>query len=449
MTVTSVYMHQVQEDLKQHLKDAIISIKDALDKEGVNSLPKSQYTIFWMEPSGPNSSTSREEIIEELSPSLLFLIHENLVSELDSFKALSANLQSFTHKFGGLPPSAMVSEGYMFSSVVLTEYYSRVQSLEFDDAVAGTIIAELVTDVASPTILARSSYLVQSFDAVREFGLSEEVSIRRITKKDIADKSRSAIVSFFTHRSPWINEKDWVVEILHADSRDTFDAVNWHHDEIRAIAATLSLVAEGNASLILLNSTLASPFFGHGVHSGTVPFSTGPSGTMNLDDHAIDDARQLYPRVATVLSGKGGSKLKLPIERMISAGNRKDREDQLVDYVIALERLLASDSPQLEVAFRFRLRGAALLPDRFGTTRERIDLLTQIYTLRSDVVHGNANVGKVTDLVPKAEDALRSILRWFLEHLEDSGDPSDFVRKLDEGLVEGGSQWLDNAHSQN
>ena len=112
--------------------------------------------------------------------------------------------------------------------------------------------------------------------------------------------------------------------------------------------------------------------------------------------------------------------------------------------MIGLERLLATDSENLETTFRVRLRGAALLPDLFGNPRERIDLMNSLYSMRSRVVHGDANVAEVNEYLPWAEKVLKAIFLWYLSHTETLGSRQEVVRKLDEGLVTGGADWAHN-----
>ena len=131
--------------------------------------------------------------------------------------------------------------------------------------------------------------------------------------------------------------------------------------------------------------------------------------------------------------------LRLPTRRMRLGAQRGNVEDTLVDFVIGLERLLAPDTRQLEVTYRFKLRGAALLPAaEFGDARTRIDLMNKLYDLRSAVVHGRADREAIIAATPEAEEVLRSILQWLLQPARLYGDHNDLIRALDEAMVAGG-----------
>lgn len=133
--------------------------------------------------------------------------------------------------------------------------------------------------------------------------------------------------------------------------------------------------------------------------------------------------------------------LRLPWRPLLLASTKQEAEDQFVDYVIALERLLASDSPQLETTFRFRLRGAALLPGTFGDAQEGMSLMSKLYALRSGIVHGSAKSSDINKLLRVAEDVLRTVFRWYLTHTDANTSPQEIIAKLDNALVEGGSTW--------
>jgi len=127
---------------------------------------------------------------------------------------------------------------------------------------------------------------------------------------------------------------------------------------------------------------------------------------------------------------------------MRTAASRREAEDHLVDCVIGLERLLAPDTSHLKSTFRFQLRGAALLPDRFGGPAERIKLLKELYGLRSKVVHGGAEQEKVDRFCIKAEEILREVVLWYLEHGAAIGDAQAVVKRIDEVMIAGGTRVI-------
>lgn len=196
-----------------------------------------------------------------------------------------------------------------------------------------------------------------------------------------------------------------------------------------------------------MSSRSASLFLGTATAIGGNPTLTGPGGTgVSLDDRKIKLAQRLYPLVESIFTESRYYRLRLPLDRFIGAAQRRLPEDQVVDYVVGMESLLAPDTERLETTFRFRLRGSALLPiSIFGEVRERIQLLGDLYDQRSRVVHGDATSQDLAKWVPQAENVLRYLLLWYLADLQLRSDPKQVARQLDEQLASGGSAWANPA----
>lgn len=150
----------------------------------------------------------------------------------------------------------------------------------------------------------------------------------------------------------------------------------------------------------------------------------------------------IYAKIKNVSIDSKYFHLRLPIRRLRESTLRSNQEDAIVDLVIGLESLLCSDSPQLETTHRFRLRGAALLPKEYGNSRERIDLMNDLYRLRSAIVHGGVTSADVADTLPKAERFLKSIFTFFLDNVETLGDKISTVSLLDETMVSCVEAWM-------
>ena len=105
----------------------------------------------------------------------------------------------------------------------------------------------------------------------------------------------------------------------------------------------------------------------------------------------------------------------IPLRRYILTSERMEAEDRLIDATIGLEGLLLSDRPA-ETAAIFALRGAWLLG---ATTEERATWqrkLSDIYNVRSRVIHANAKAlskkpQQVADAQTAAVDILGNLIR--------------------------------------
>jgi hypothetical protein len=76
------------------------------------------------------------------------------------------------------------------------------------------------------------------------------------------------------------------------------------------------------------------------------------------------------------------------LHRFALATSQSDDAEAVIDYVIALEALLAPGS-QTEVGYRFAVNGARYLMDE-GKREDTYRILKQLYDVRSKLVHGGS-----------------------------------------------------------
>lgn len=131
--------------------------------------------------------------------------------------------------------------------------------------------------------------------------------------------------------------------------------------------------------------------------------------------------------------------------RRFNFGYGRDNEtDRFIDGMIALEALLFGKNETTELAYKFALRGAALLGDGPDDRRAVYADLKLAYRLRSVVVHGEVESGSsaterkisFSDLAERVEGYLRSALVKRLELGQGVTDDA-VVQELDDRLVTG------------
>ena len=115
-------------------------------------------------------------------------------------------------------------------------------------------------------------------------------------------------------------------------------------------------------------------------------------------------------------------------------------DDKITDLAIGLESLLTPDSATGEISFKFRIRGAALLPDRFGSPNDRMKLMKKLYNARCDIVHGNSSGDSDRLwLMHRATEIFRIV---FDELSRAPTSVKDSIAQLDEEMTKGGERWL-------
>jgi hypothetical protein len=113
------------------------------------------------------------------------------------------------------------------------------------------------------------------------------------------------------------------------------------------------------------------------------------------------------------------------IRRLASGVEKRNKEDRLVDYMVGLGTLFLPDG-NTELSFRLSLRVAFLLRQEKEQRKVAFKFLRDMYSLRSQIVHGNSQ--KLTDeQVIGIEGMLReSIILWIT-------DKTNFLDKLSNG----------------
>ena len=152
-------------------------------------------------------------------------------------------------------------------------------------------------------------------------------------------------------------------------------------------------------------------------------------------NNEIDLSRKLLSHIEAHNQTKPNNKdeISYALTKFHSTLARTDEVDEIVDIAIGLESLLAGGATS-DITYQIKLRGAAILDDTFGSANDRITLLADIYSVRSNIVHGSFSKkaknlkylgskhetldSKVGELLPYARKAFSSVIIWFLLNKE-------------------------------
>ena len=402
-----------------------LAVTSACDIVAGAAVPTRERRVMWMKP----EETGRPELSIRMArvPSAGALPQETRV-RLFSDARVAAFLNTV---------EPLRTEQYRVNALEM--YFNTLGRFAWEPAL-GQRFCRWILELANPParIAMAGALLVQSFSACEPFTLGEAIVLRPARDADIDEYGEDhALLS----RRPVIGPSDWICTIgLHEDA-DRGSPFAAYRALMEDLLNAFALVSEGSAALQLFRYRPANLFFDKPLLS-TDPLrrSTGSRTVVTLSQPDIARLQNTFVAIRRVRTESRFADLALPLRRLRGAVGRSTGEDQLVDYVVALERLLAADA-NTEISFRFRLRGAALVPDAFGDLRERMRLMQHLYNLRSAVVHGSAKSSDVSALLPQAEKALKAIMGWYLARLDHYKDVRTTLQELDFALVAGGERW--------
>jgi hypothetical protein len=428
-------------ELTRLLSDAVDAVIDLAARHGYRELPVAEYEVRWLEQVDPSHGEGRSETRNEPSFSVVQWQLRDEIAQEPAVGRLELEAREFIRTEGKvLPTFSFLSNP---ADRLLGIYFGIVGALKLDANVAERVAAQFIEDLSSPVATVRLVFQVERFEAPGPFDLADGISLRPISKDNIDEHGRLDEFRMLTSAFPRVSTSDWICECKGSFPKDTMEPFNdFRRDAADLICAALNLTKGGRALFTLLSDRMESAFLVMGTGRNPNPVASASTGDkLTLTSENVVTAQTIFSAVEPITTGDSLKYLRLAFRRLRAAASRTDRGDQLVDYVIALESLLATDSLRLETTFRIRLRGAALLSSRFGSPRERMSLLARIYDLRSKVVHGNADIDKVLDILPQAEDVLRDIFVWYLLDRRGHRSVESIRDKLDEELVSGGERW--------
>jgi hypothetical protein len=297
--------------------------------------------------------------------------------------------------------------------------------------------------------LPNDPYLVEIKQAVTDFVTS--MKPREGMDPEVAAANRLAHAKGFTDKIDAIYSNSTIAELevqagdeVHArdkglrECRRTLDAINFFSDifETEGTKACVSLLGEGQQAVQLVREEdrerrllmfreqgdADKAFMDyHGrriVVFHTMPYARVPLRGLELPGLDSPRAQQSgYARLSELLVNVGRNGLD---DRVLAAiqwagrGTVDSRpEEAFLLYAIALESLVLGKQNQPELAFRFRTMTAHLLRETLPDRRQLVKRLTDLYGIRSKIVHTGSfqvTANDVREIRRYTKEACRTVL---------------------------------------
>ncbi|MBI3743573.1 MAG: hypothetical protein HY261_04725, partial [Chloroflexi bacterium] len=327
--------------LSASMTQAIDAVIGLAATSGFKDFPEEEYEVFWMKANATGANGLREPRKESSFYSFetrvgdAFTLCPQIVSLNQACEQFVGSHASFPAAFGR---GRIKNEG----ELVLRSYFQQVKAFVRDEAVANSVISEYVDNLGSSFVDTRSVYLVENFAAPHPFNLAREIHFKPISPEDIDRYGR--ITPGSLHPSePWIQDNHWICEVTTASTKEAAVTVmNQRPAQLDAIAVSLALVSVGSPFFTLLDQRFSTRFMPGGRMRSTRSIRAGASGNaMKLSEGEVREVGNIYHRVEQALLSQKMEYLSFALRRFRRAASREVAEDAIVDFVIALENLLA------------------------------------------------------------------------------------------------------------
>jgi len=163
-----------------------------------------------------------------------------------------------------------------------------------------------------------------------------------------------------------------------------------------------------------------------------------------IGEEELRGATELAARIPDGAVTSPGSPMELAIQRAALAMSRDNARDALVDYTVVLEALFLGGTDVGELRRRFALNGAAFGARDAASRRQLYTDLSDLYSARSQLVHGvdprRKPARAAFDNAVVLRDRARDIVRVSLCKAISNGWPNDktFINLLlDDASAEG------------
>lgn len=425
------------------MSESLLKVEQAFDRavqfvihfareRGIDdAFPLRTFQVQYFKPVEPSRATL---VIESRTERSFTLFYSRWREELDAAEPI-VTLNSLCESFSNMYGIAM--EKYWkksYGTMMVSRYFKKAQRFAHEPSVVIEVVHEFESDLTASQEQIELVYYVEGLRADVPFSLMDgDISFSPVSEADLRKYAERNEITIALKDFD-LSLTGWTCRILLQGDKPGFNDLNKATDILDQILNAFSLVSDGNARFRLLSKDVANPFLHMGRVSGGEPVNSGRGGPIYLTTSDVQKLDNMLRRLALISTDERLRLLRYPLRRMRSAANRRSIADAFLDTVVALEGLLAHDTPALESTYRFRLRGAALSSDEFGSPQERLKTLGDMYSMRSRIVHGDNISATLDPLLAQADRILKSIFLRYLEFSK-SIKPEDVIRTVDEWMV--------------
>ena len=338
----------------------------------------------------------------------------------------------------------------------VTTYLSELDSLgEDDNALAVRLATEAITFCSTSDVVVLSRVPLAGLNLDHDAIVIGKCALHRLSRDELGHLfwrrhvARPDLSTVAARGLPGaISSELGLRERVVLEVRDTAPKTTWHVPSTHVQKILLALHLTG--------VEFAGAGFGAMLREPTMLLEQGqsmwpllmPHGMLNeestIGEEELRGATELAARIPDGAVTSPGSPMELAIQRAALAMSRDNARDALVDYTVVLEALFLGGTDVGELRRRFALNGAAFGARDAASRRQLYTDLSDLYSARSQLVHGvdprRKPARAAFDNAVVLRDRARDIVRVSLCKAISNGWPNDktFINLLlDDASAEG------------
>lgn len=357
----------------QKLTGALRAVVEASESRNLRPIQR-EYAVLWWEPYDAHGSTGKSAL-----------------RKLEDFRSVADMLhgEPAMDRLHEVIDEIRKNEAIPYvvdktAEIVFEVYLAKAMSVSCDETILEDVARRCVEEINNDTYLHRTVLQVEQFNAPEPFELTDDIVFRPITMDDIEEYGRETLP---VRNSPRLNKRDWICTINQTLPRNDITDTQIVVDRL---LGALGLTKEGRARISVIIYGPVSLYLGDRYPGSRFSNHSSPHGSaVEFTPEDVERFRHIFQRVNAICDKKEKNRF-VALRRFRAASERNVVDDKIIDLVIALESLLIPQSGS-EIGYRFRMRGAAFLPDTFGDIGHRMDLMKKLYNARSSAVHGSSS----------------------------------------------------------
>ncbi|MFC1919502.1 hypothetical protein ACFLWX_01760 [Chloroflexota bacterium] len=427
--------------LESQLKATYLSLIETAVQAGLTafklpSLPTTQATSMWLEPTAPGSHSSKKVTHEIQNLGLFWKTCRDQLESSPQWKGSRDTVEKYINLINAKPGGLWAGNtdlGYIEQTINL--YLKRIGSFAVDSKIALEVVGELISHLNKDSTEISTLVALEGFSAPGPFQLGSTIMVRSILEQELYEFGlidEGPVIPGFTRSGECPKSDWWICEIRVLNQKGTADGWNYTQGLGDKIRLGLHMFKEGKFSVIPLSITQSESIGRTMSGRGGLRTCSSPYGQgYSLSSEEVEGLTEFWPCFLSIMDQEDHY-LQLAARRLDAGGGRQNLQDAIVDCVIGLESLLSRAHERTEIRYRFSVRGAVLLADDLSERPKLFKQLKDLYDFRSGIVHGTSPSAKALEsTLCFAQEALRKCWKWYVQHWQGDTDNTKGIDQID------------------